>query len=118
MKNSWFWIVIAFVLTLQTPAFAVDDAQANKDILKKAIQGAVTGAVAVEGSKETAKPAETAAAASVSDSDNDEHGHKHRHHGKPKQNFNKKHKGHRPPGWDKGKKTGWGDSDVPPGLVK
>jgi hypothetical protein len=24
----------------------------------------------------------------------------------------------RPPGWDKGKKTGWGDCDVPPGQVK
>ncbi|RKZ30596.1 hypothetical protein DRQ36_04990 [bacterium] len=22
----------------------------------------------------------------------------------------------RPPGWDKGRKTGWGDGDVPPGL--
>ena len=24
--------------------------------------------------------------------------------------------GWRPPGWDRGKKTGWGDGDVPPGL--
>ena len=24
----------------------------------------------------------------------------------------------RPPGWDKGKKTGWGDCNVPPGLAK
>ncbi|MFB3916469.1 MAG: hypothetical protein ACE14M_07060 [Terriglobales bacterium] len=24
----------------------------------------------------------------------------------------------RPPGWDKGKKTGWGDCDVPPGQAK
>ena len=24
----------------------------------------------------------------------------------------------RPPGWDHGKKTGWGDCDVPPGQVK
>jgi len=23
-----------------------------------------------------------------------------------------------PPGWDKGKKTGWGDCDVPPGQAK
>lgn len=35
-----------------------------------------------------------------------------------------KDKGHsandsgRPPGWDKGKKTGWGDCDVPPGQAK
>ncbi|MBI2678894.1 MAG: hypothetical protein HYX28_08935 [Candidatus Koribacter versatilis] len=26
--------------------------------------------------------------------------------------------GNRPPGWDKGKKTGWGDCDVPPGQAK
>jgi len=25
---------------------------------------------------------------------------------------------YRPPGWDKGRKTGWGDSSVPPGLSK
>ena len=25
---------------------------------------------------------------------------------------------HRPPGWDKGKKKGWGDCDVPPGQAK
>jgi hypothetical protein len=24
----------------------------------------------------------------------------------------------RPPGWDRGKKTGWGDCDLPPGLAK
>jgi hypothetical protein len=24
----------------------------------------------------------------------------------------------RPPGWDRGKKKGWGDCDVPPGLAK
>lgn len=24
----------------------------------------------------------------------------------------------RPPGWDRGQKTGWGDLDVPPGLAK
>lgn len=24
----------------------------------------------------------------------------------------------RPPGWDKGKKTGWGDGDMPPGLSR
>src|SRR6266404_1745522 len=24
----------------------------------------------------------------------------------------------RPPGWDKGRKTGWGNCDVPPGQVK
>ena len=27
-------------------------------------------------------------------------------------------KGDKPPGWSKGKKTGWGDSMVPPGLAK
>lgn len=25
---------------------------------------------------------------------------------------------HRPPGWDRGRKTGWGDRDVPPGQAK
>ncbi len=24
----------------------------------------------------------------------------------------------RPPGWDRGRKTGWGNCDVPPGLAK
>jgi hypothetical protein len=28
------------------------------------------------------------------------------------------HDSRRPPGWDKGKKTGWGDCDVPPGQAK
>ncbi len=26
--------------------------------------------------------------------------------------------GGRPPGWDRGKKTGWGDCDLPPGQAK
>lgn len=28
------------------------------------------------------------------------------------------HESRRPPGWNKGKKTGWGDCDVPPGQAK
>jgi hypothetical protein len=53
--------------------------------------------------------------------DNDDHGHG---HGKNK-NKDKDHHtsgtagpSNRPPGWDKGKKTGWGDCDLPPGLAK
>ena len=36
---------------------------------------------------------------------------------KNKGEFSKEDKKHdkRPPGWDKGKKTGWGDGDIPPG---
>lgn len=45
-------------------------------------------------------------------------------HGNGQGNSAQHHNGHddadgnRPPGWDKGKKTGWGDCDVPPGQAK
>jgi hypothetical protein len=53
--------------------------------------------------------------------DNDDHGHG---HGKNKSKSNDHHTSgttgpsNRPAGWDKGKKTGWGDCDLPPGLAK
>ena len=44
----------------------------------------------------------------LEDKDHKNHGYK-----------NKKHKQKdRPYGWDQGKKTGWGDDDVPPGQAK
>ena len=50
------------------------------------------------------------------DNDRDEHhagrGHDHDHEATAAGPSN------RPPGWDKGKKTGWGDCNVPPGLAK
>lgn len=85
-------------------------------VLKRALVGAVTGATATSMSNKPAtnfqpdNPAkETPAAfAAAKDDASGRHGKKHK----------KNKKGHRPPGWDKGKKTGWGDSDVPPGLAK
>jgi hypothetical protein len=29
-----------------------------------------------------------------------------------------RHNDHRPPGWDRGKKVGWGNCNVPPGQAK
>lgn len=103
---------IAFTLLLASAicgqaAAAEDDT--NKKILRDAIQGAITGAVATEATKD-----EPAAAASAGGAAEKEKASKH-----AKKNFSKKDKlSRRPPGWDKGKKTGWGDSDVPPGLEK
>jgi len=36
----------------------------------------------------------------------------------PSPEQDEKWKDNRPPGWSHGKKTGWGDSDMPPGLSK
>ena len=98
----------------------------NKLILKRAVQGAVTGAVAAEFSKDDGgkksgdsgafggiADALTKKSSSQSDEDNDEddyddeQGKKHKH--------KKSKEGWRPPGWDRGKKVGWGGGDVPPG---
>lgn len=89
----------------------------NKVILKRAVQGAVTGAVAAEFAKDDGKKSGDSGAAesvadaltqkSSSDDDDDNQGKKHKH--------KKSKEGWRPPGWDRGKKTGWGGGDVPPG---
>lgn len=86
----------------------------SQTILKRALVGATTGAVATKMSYEpktniqssnvseaASVVATTTSVASLSEK-----------RGK------KSKKGHRPPGWDKGKKTGWGDSDVPPGQAR
>lgn len=91
----------------------------NKTILKRAITGAVTGATAAgmtadsstSASSESVAPKESTEENNFSKSSNAEHG---KHH---KKKFKDK-KGHRPPGWDRGKKTGWRDSDEPPGYSK
>ncbi len=95
----------------------------NKTVLKRALTGAVTGAVAAKmaGDDSSDKSQKSDGGGSgVSDTiadmltgspDSDEGGdwkHKEKHKGKPE--------GWRPPGWDHGNKTGWGDSDTPPGL--
>lgn len=98
----------------------------NKTILKRAVQGAITGAVAAEMSGDDEKSVSSSSKKSSPatsffkndddedeyDSDDDWKGHK------KSKSKGKKHKdwdGHRPPGWDRGKKVGWGDGDVPPG---
>lgn len=85
------------------------DADTNKQILKDALVGAVTGAAAVEGTKDTSKAPEV--------EEKKEEGPA----SEAKEKKSKDHKskeGHRPPGWDKGKKTGWQGADVPPGQQK
>ena len=98
------WIVA--LLWIST-AFAQTEDPNNK-ILKDAVVGAVTGAVAVEATKDEPSPAAGAPATPA-----EEKHHKHK-------NFTQKHHKDkkRPYGWDQGKKTGWGDSDVPPGQAK
>ncbi len=109
-------ISLLFALSLLIPkASFSQDEDPNKKILKDAIVGAVTGAVASEASKNDANAQPTASAvkdalSSSSDKESDKDD-------KVKKNFGKKKKNKkRPHGWDQGKKTGWGDGDVPPGL--
>lgn len=99
----------------------------NKTILKRAVQGAITGAVAAEMSgddKESVpqtqapKKSKPSAPTFRSEDDDDQGEDQDWKHGKKSKSKGKKSKdwdGHRPPGWDKGKKVGWGDGDVPPG---
>ena len=119
-------LVLGFVFLIVSPAMAATDEE-NKQILKDALVGAVTGAVAVEATNNTPKTVE-AAAESPTEVD------KHKHWWKGKKNFKEKKRHHhdedkdenhehrkdkkRPHGWDMGKKTGWGDKDVPPGHAK
>ena len=98
MKKTFFVLVLMSGLCVPETVFAAADEQ-NKQILKDAIVGAVTGAVAAEATKNRPE-------AATSD-DKTKH-----------QNFTKKKHKKRPHGWDMGKKTGWGGKDVPPGLAK
>lgn len=90
----------------------------SQTILKRALVGAATGATATKMAYEPKTNIEPknvpsdepaviqAAKASTASLDRGK---------KSKKGKGKNKKGHRPPGWGKGKKTGWGDSDVPPG---
>jgi hypothetical protein len=90
----------------------------TKTVLKRAVQGAITGAVAAEFAKDDGDDKKSDgdgggigdALSSLAGGDQDEDDHD---GGKSKHKKSKE--GHRPPGWDRGKKTGWGDGDVPPG---
>ena len=95
--------VVALLVLVSGSGSAADD-QTNKQILRDALVGAVTGAVAAEATKDEAVTAVAAQEGKqVTDTTN--------------KRKKKKHK-MRPHGWDQGKKTGWGDGDVPPGLAK
>ena len=88
-------ISLTAIFSMAHTAMAADE-EANKKILKDAVVGAVTGATATEATKGDLK-------------------------GPDKDKKHKKDKpkdGHRPPGWDKGKKVGWGGKDMPPGLAE
>lgn len=105
----------------------------NKTILKRAVQGAITGAAAAEfsGNDENSGSSGNAGSSSVTsdnskrrswnkddeddDEDDDDDDRKGKKKSKSKGKKSKDWDGHRPPGWDKGKKVGWGDGDVPPG---
>ena len=101
-------LLIIGLFLISKPVLAADDAT-NKKILKDAIVGAVTGAVATEATQppqSNFKPKKWHK--HHHDDDDDDQGENH-HHKKDKK---------RPHGWDMGKKTGWGNKDVPPGLAK
>lgn len=91
----------------------------NKVILKRALQGAITGAVAAEvaggDDKESGGKKSGSGIGNLIDDalknshDNDDQD----------DDKHKKYKykdGHRPPGWDRGRKEGWDGGDIPPGL--
>ena len=97
-------IVFATSLLVASAAWAANDPETNKKILKDAIQGAITGAVA---SSATADESAGTSTVTITDTTPDvAPGDKNAPSGK------------RPPGWDKGKKTGWDGGDEPPGLAK
>ncbi|GEM_PF-3798138 len=105
-------VLASTALDYATGSSGASDSPAQT-ILKRALVGATTGATATAMSYEPKTniqpknvPGDEVAAAAAST--------------EPYSRVKNKKwkKGHRPPGWDKGKKTGWGDSDVPPGLAK
>lgn len=111
---------------LQPVATAPSANEANKTVLKRAIQGAVTGAVAAEMSSDGPKKGGsgsmasntidtksiTQSVSSISNTSKEDTGHVQRKKSK------KSKVGHRPPGWDRGRKEGWGGDDEPPGLAR
>jgi hypothetical protein len=114
-KLVWLIGVTAFC----AQAYAADS-ETDKKILKDALVGAVTGAVAVEASN--GAPAQTAAPQTPVLSEKEK---------KSQERYEKKmreraaelakreeRKKKRPRGWEMGKKEGWGGGDEPPGLAK
>lgn len=106
MKKTY--LILMFAMLLASPVFSATYEE-NKKILKDAIVGAITGAVSTEATKEDSVAGVAASEADV-----------HKHEKKKNKNFSHKDKKEkrRPHGWDMGKKTGWGNKDVPPGLAK
>jgi hypothetical protein len=103
-------------------AFAESPEDTNRRILKDAVVGAVTGAVATEASKDE-RTSEVAPTGAFQETPSGKDKKLHPHGKDEKRNKKKgwgwrKRQGHRPPGWDRGEKTGWGDSDIPPGLAR
>ena len=97
-----FLLVIVWTVVIGGEVYAQDVADSDSvKVLKRAIQGAVTGA---------------AATMAASDEDLDEDITKLIEEGEESLETGEITK--RPPGWDKGKKEGWGDADIPPGLSK
>ena len=113
------WMLL---LGLTGTAWAID--AENQKILKDAVVGAVTGAVAAEATKDTPEVTSNVVAGTTpSDTEHHKHKnftHKHHHHDKggddDDQGHHKDKK--RPHGWDMGKKTGWHGKDTPPGQSK
>ncbi len=110
MKNIILTLVFFLALMVVSATFSIQRSfaidEAGKEVLKDAIIGAITGAAATEATTDSTTVAENKG-------------------GEAKKNFtvkrskkDKSRKGSCPPGWDKGKKTGWGGKDLPPGLAK
>ena len=109
-------ILLGMALLCQ-PVLAADDA-ANKKILKDALVGAVTGAVAAEATAEDAPAVKAASAVTDPAVVEKKKKSKERYEAKMKEKAEHKNKKKRPYGWDQGKKEGWGGGDEPPGLSK
>ena len=122
MKKVLFSFIIMTSFFIPRSSFAATDEQ-NKQILKDAIVGAVTGVVSTEGSKDKAVPA-TAPETGKGPHKNFTKKHHHHRHEDDDDDDDDDHDGHhdkdkhRPHGWDMGKKKGWGGKDVPPGLAR
>lgn len=100
----------------QAVQVSVQESQTQK-VLKQAIAGGITGAVAAKvaggDGKDQKSDGDSSVVETVSEvvtttkikteDDDDDHD---------------KHHGHRPPGWDRGRKEGWGGDDEPPGWNK
>ena len=113
MKRILFTALIAVGFFASQTSFAATTEE-NKNILKDALVGAMTGTAAVLGTNEDTSVASTPAKnfsirkRHHHDDDDDYDGdHHHKHKDKK-----------RPHGWDMGKKMGWGGKDTPPGQTK